>query len=97
MGRRGPIVAEAHDGGAVRGGGAYGGGVRSEGRVACWGNHDYGQATVPGGTFTQVSANEFHTCGVRSDGTVACWGQNNDGQASPPGGTFTQVSAGLAH
>jgi hypothetical protein len=65
--------------------------------VACWGRDDYGQATPPGGTFSQVSAGGDHTCGVRTDGTLACWGWNYYGQATPPAGTFSQVSAGYHH
>ena len=56
-------------------------GVKTDGTVACWGRNDLGQATPPGGTFTQVSAGGYHTCGVKTDGTVACWGDNFSGQA----------------
>ncbi|MCA1684193.1 MAG: putative Ig domain-containing protein, partial [Actinobacteria bacterium] len=57
-----------------------------------------GQASPPDGTFTQVSAGEYHTCGVRSsDASVACWGYDLFGQSTPPAGTFTQVSAGAYH
>ncbi len=65
--------------------------------MACWGENYDGQASPPAGTFTQVSAGDFHTCGVGTDGTVACWGENRNGRASPPAGTFTQVSAGGFH
>jgi hypothetical protein len=72
-------------------------GVKTDGTLACWGSNSSGQATPPGGTFTQVSGGTFHTCGVKTDGTLACWGDNRQGQATPPGGTFTQVSAGRSH
>jgi alpha-tubulin suppressor-like RCC1 family protein len=74
--------------------------IRTDGTVACWGRqeeNDYGQATPPAGTFTQVSAGAMHTCGLRSDGTVACWGANDLGQSTPPSGTFIQLSAGMQH
>jgi alpha-tubulin suppressor-like RCC1 family protein len=84
--------------------------IRTDGTVACWGqdeNYDYGQATPPPGTFTQVSAGAMHTCGLRSDGTLAdgssaygtlaCWGANTYDQATPPEGSFIQVSAGMEH
>ena len=44
--------------------------------VECWGHDEYGQATPPAGTFSQVSAGEHHTCGVRTDGSVVCWGND---------------------
>jgi alpha-tubulin suppressor-like RCC1 family protein len=39
-----------------------------------------GQATPPGGTFTQVSAGSEHTCGLRTNGYWTCWGNNGYGQ-----------------
>jgi len=81
----------------VEAGGSHTCGVLATRRVACWGDNGSGQATPPGGLFTQVSAGFAHTCGVRSDGTVACWGSNSNGQATPPVGLFTQVSAGNSH
>ena len=54
-------------------------------------------ADCSAGTFSQVSAGEWHTCGVKTNGTLACWGRNVEGQATPPDGTFTQVSAGGWH
>jgi alpha-tubulin suppressor-like RCC1 family protein len=49
------------------------------------------------GTFTAVSAGEFHTCGIKTDATVTCWGDDSFGQATPPAGTFTTVTAGADH
>ena len=66
------------------------------------GGIEYGQATPPGGSFTQVSAGDDHTCGVRVGGAVVCWGNESyqlpsgdkvDLLGTPPGGTFAQVSA----
>ena len=71
--------------------------MMTDGTLACWGDNGWGQATPPGGTFSQVSGGNAHTCGVRTDGTLACWGNNDNGQATPPGGTFSQVSAGTYH
>ncbi len=71
--------------------------MKTDGTVACWGRNDYGQATPPAGTFTQVSAGGLHTCGVRTDGTIVCWGWNIYGQTAAPAGTFSEVSAGLWH
>ena len=72
-------------------------GVRTDGRVACWGYNRYAQATPPAGTFKQLSGGGNHTCGVKTDGRVACWGLDLDGQATPPEGTFKQVSGGMLY
>jgi len=71
--------------------------VKTNGTLACWGSNNYGQATPPAGTFTQVDGGMEHTCAVKTAGTIACWGRNSKGQATPPAGTFTQVSAGGFH
>jgi alpha-tubulin suppressor-like RCC1 family protein len=68
--------------------------------------------TVPGVTFTQVSAGYGHSLAVGSDGNVYAWGNNGYGQLGnnsttdsdvpvpvplPAGVKFTQVSAGYLH
>ena len=95
-------------------------GVREDGTLACWGAGEpaddpkellcdkelnYGQATPPSGTFSQVSVGSSHVCAVRTDGTLACWGagkQTGDcasdidgcGQSAPPAdGGFVEVLA----
>jgi hypothetical protein len=68
--------------------------VAADGTAVCWGDDEYGQSTPPAGTFTQLSAGEYHTCGLASDGTAVCWGDDESGQSSPPAGTFTQLDAG---
>ena len=50
-------------------------GLRSEGRVVCWGNDESGQLGAPADErFTAVEAGGIHTCGLRSDRTAVCWG-----------------------
>ena len=52
--------------------------IRSDNTVTCWGagktntgtEPNYGQAIDPSGTFTQISAGQWHTCGVQTNGTV---------------------------
>ena len=69
-------------------------GVRTDGRVACWGSDNSGQAAPPAGSFKAVSAGSSHTCAIATDGTVSCWGAQS---ALPPADAFTSVSAGLNH
>lgn len=71
--------------------------VRGDQTVDCWGRNDFGQATAPAGTFTQVVAGSAHSCGLRTDGSVSCWGANTVGQATPAGGTFQLLSSGARH
>ena len=51
--------------------------------MACWGSNEFG-GHPPGGTFTQVSVGDAHSCGLKSDGAVACWGDDPFGQSTPP-------------
>ncbi|MFH1109361.1 MAG: tail fiber domain-containing protein [Planctomycetota bacterium] len=62
-----------------------------------WGWNDYGQITVPSGTFAAVAAGFYHGLAIRSDGTLAGWGRNDYGQSTVPAGTFTAVAAGQYH
>ena len=65
-------------------------GLRTDGSVVCWGEDDFGQASLPKGSFASVDAGWYLTCGVMTDGSVACRGSNKDGggaytgQAAPP-------------
>jgi alpha-tubulin suppressor-like RCC1 family protein len=70
-------------------------GIRTNGRLYCWGNDSKGQlgdgflqhdgATGPRriGTFedwSKVSAGAAHTCGVRKNGKLYCWGSDDEAQ-----------------
>ena len=76
-------------------------GLRTDGKVTCWGSNASGQAP-PGpssDTFTTLTAGVSHTCGIRTDGKVMCWGDNGSGQA-PTGSSadaFTALAAGYLH
>ena len=63
-----------------------------DGRVSCWGENYFGQATSPTGIFRAIGAGGFRSCGVRIDGTVACWGDRADGVAP---GEFVSVAVAL--
>ncbi len=77
-------------------GGEFACGIKSDGRVVCWGFNGDGQVSpVPPGTYTQISAGSSHACGVLTNGTVVCWGLNTSAQVSPvTAGAYTRVSAG---
>jgi hypothetical protein len=78
-------------------------GIRTTGRLYCWGADGLGQLG-DGGTntdqplpvevagnatnWTAVSTNGGHTCGRRATGRLYCWGSDSDGQVGD-GGTNT--------
>jgi hypothetical protein len=62
-----------------------------------WGWNDYGQTTVPSGTFAAVAAGFYHGLAIRSDGTLSGWGRNDYSQIDIPAGTFTAVAGGYYH
>jgi len=80
-------------------------GLANGGKGRCWGNNDYGQATVPtlsdGATWVSISAGRSHSCGVTSTGEALCWGHNQYGDATVPsltgGATWVSISAGYVH
>jgi alpha-tubulin suppressor-like RCC1 family protein len=102
-------------------------GLRADGTLYTWGNNFYGQlgntsnngtdeanptpTQVPG-TYTQVTAGQYHSLGLRADGTLYAWGDNYFGQLGNPtnngnntptttptqvAGTYTQIAAGNYH
>jgi alpha-tubulin suppressor-like RCC1 family protein len=67
--------------------------LRSTGRVACWGDNNYGQLGLGNNTpmsiptavlgladVVAVKAGDFHTCARILNGSVYCWGLNSSGQ-----------------
>jgi len=86
---------------SIAAGGNFSCGVRSDGRVICWGNNQVGQAPPQPSTalFTSVTAGTSHACGLRADGKVECWGSNWFGQAPPQAtvDSFESVNAGADH
>jgi hypothetical protein len=67
--------------------------LRSDRKVVCWGDNNYGQA--PAGpsldTFKTIDVAPMNTCGVRSDDTVVCWGSY---PLKAPSDAFLDVSVG---
>ncbi len=73
--------------------------LRSDGRIACWGDDDYGQSSPPSGKFTAVSSGEGGSCALRDDGAAVCWGsfKVSPGSDDNATGPFTEVSRGSDH
>jgi hypothetical protein len=95
------------------------------GTASCWGSNTIGMlglgtidsvfhpepATVPGFTFTELSAGGFFTCGLVSGGDAYCWGYNGYGELGDSssgtirptpvrvrgGTTFQALATGLFH
>ena len=78
---------------AVGAGEYYSCGLRTDGRILCWGaqyaalNNPVGSNYYPSlsasdtSTYTALSVGRYHVCAIRaSDGRVACWGKNEFGQ-----------------
>ena len=75
--------------------------LRRDGRVACWGDNDFGQAPPDGvdGDFIAIDAGDFHSLALQRDGSIACWGMDDYGEAPPDGvnGDFVAIAAGAFH
>jgi alpha-tubulin suppressor-like RCC1 family protein len=58
--------------------------LRTDGTVACWGENDYGQCSVPPGlsSCVDVGSGRTYSYARKSDGTVVFWGN-----IEPLGGT----------
>ena len=97
---------------AVSVGSAHTCAIRASGEIACWGSNVNqarydsdrdiygvyaGQNEPPPGSFTAVSAGDWHNCAIRTSGDLACWGDNEFGQTDAPTGSYIAVSAGSLH
>jgi alpha-tubulin suppressor-like RCC1 family protein len=83
--------------------------LRTNGRVACWGDGLAGQLGTGTkassntavevknlDTVVAISAGEAHACAVKSNGTVVCWGDNGNGQLGTGSLTPTQSAEPIA-
>src|SRR5262245_44966447 len=91
----GPVEFGSSDWVQVSAGTHHACGIRTTGRLYCWGSDNFGQLgngaptalqptpiQVAGGAtnWTQVSAGGLHTCARRSTGRLFCWGFDGFGQ-----------------
>ena len=66
-------------------------GLRIDGRVACWGLNENGQAEVPEDAFRTIAVGGDKSCGLLADGSVKCWGGSNWWH---PKGAFNTIAIG---
>ena len=105
-------------------GGSHSCGLTPQGAAFCWGGNRAGElgnrsdntsfvpvpVSMPGTTFTSLTAGSAHTCGLAANGTAWCWGANDNGQlgngsnnrsdqpVQVQGGlVFRELKAGNAH
>src|SRR5207248_2436279 len=77
--------------------------LRNDGAVVAWGDHSYGQATVPleaQSGVTAIASGTVHTLALKNDGSVLAWGKNEFGQSTVPAaaqGQFRAIAAGWEH
>ncbi len=73
-------------------------GLKSDGKVVCWGADDRGQTSnVPGDSFNQISSGDKFSCGLLKSQEIKCWGNNRDQELESPTGRFTDLSLGYEH
>ena len=103
------VSTNEYDFTAVTAGRSHACGLRSNGRVLCWGRGLNGETEPPEATFISVSAGDGYTCGIKTDGSVSCWGiwgisygmspgsVRTHRRPEAPAGVFKSISAGDAH
>ncbi len=71
--------------------------LSTPGYVQCWGRDDWGQTSVPEGTYRRIDGGWMHTCAIDfANYRAECWGSDKFGESSdePIGVEFAQISAG---
>ncbi len=85
----------------VAAGDGYSVGVRTDGKVAAWGNDQYGQCQVPSdlANVVEVAVGYAHTLALQDDGTVLAWGADYSGVLDlPPNlGNVVGISSKVDH
>jgi hypothetical protein len=76
----------------------FGCGLRTSGKIACWGANLEDQTRLPiDKTYKDVGCGDYHCCAIEASGALVCVGRNRDGQRRNEPGPYTQVTAGDAH
>lgn len=59
-------------------------GLRTTGRIVCWGDNENGELDAPAGSdFVAISGVHDHTCALTSAGELECWGSAAGGATGP--------------
>ncbi len=73
----------------------------NDGRVAAWGDNEYGQCDVPPtlDNVIAIAAGSYHALALKADGTVTAWGFSGYGQCDVPAGlnNVVAIAAGRTH
>ena len=103
------VSTNEYDFTAVSAGYSHACGLRSNGKVVCWGRGLNGETEPPEGAFTSISAGDGYTCGIKTGGSVACWGiwdlsygmpgqsRSRPRRPQAPEGVFKSISTSAAH
>lgn len=71
----------------VGSGSSFACGLRSDGRVRCWG----AAGAVPEGKFVRLGVAEKTACGLRATGRIECWGETGSWFRPPSAGRYTDL------
>ena len=94
---------------AITTGGTHSCGITNTDKPYCWGENTAGQlgtgnttdtnggyaVLLPSGvtSFTDIQANDYHSCGIGDNSKIYCWGRNSNGQSGDGTTTSPHTSA----
>ncbi|MGY8670817.1 MAG: RCC1 domain-containing protein, partial [Candidatus Poseidoniales archaeon] len=102
----GSMVQLSQDAVTVSSGQSHSCAILQDGKVACWGNNDYGQlgdgtlidknspaiAQLPSSkSAVMIDVGISHTCAIMNDGTLYCWGLNANHQLADGTNAFKSI------
>ena len=71
-------------------------GLKSDGKIVCWGDNSFNQTAVRDGSYTLVSAGKRNTCAVEAiTEQIFCWGENAYGSHMSRQATTLRSALGI--
>jgi hypothetical protein len=67
-------------------------GIRTDGKMACWGDASYSDPWPPADTFETLGVTLTHLCAVHTGGAAECWRNDGEPATQPPELPFTSVA-----